>query len=146
MQRVETSIIIQRPLDQIFAYLIEPSNLPEWAPGYVQARSTSDSPIGVGSTSMRVTNFGGRRSESQYTVINFEPNAQISFATQSGPLTIVEIFQVQQAGAGTRVTIAEEVSSRLVLKPIEWIFAFMASRNIAQYGEALKHQLEGMAG
>ncbi len=45
MKRIETFVLIQMPLDQVFDYLIEPANLPHWAPGFLAATSTSKGPI-----------------------------------------------------------------------------------------------------
>ncbi len=142
MKRIETQVVIQIPIDQVFAYVIEPANFPEWAPGFVEGRSTSEGPIRVGSTSTRITNFSGRESESQHVVTEFEPNALMAVNTKTGPLEIKEIFEVQVAEEGTRVTIAEEVSAPWILRPAEWIFGYMAGKNIDKYGPALKKRLE----
>ena len=142
MTRVETSVVIQRPVEEVFEYVIQPENLSEWAPGYLQATSTSEGSIRVGSTSTRVTDFGGRRSESEHVVTEFEPNARISVRTKSGPLEINELFEVEAVEDGTRVTIAEEVTTSLIMKPAAWAFALMAGRNVPKYGVALKEHLE----
>ena len=142
MKRIESSVVIQRPIDQVFAYVIEPSNLPDWAPGFLEASSTSEGEIRVGSTSMRITNFGGRRSKSEHVVTEFEPNTLMAVSTKTSLLEIKELFELEAANGGTRVTIAEEVTAPLLLKPAEWAFAFMAGKNIDNYGRALKDQLE----
>lgn len=142
MKRIETSVVIQMPIDQVFGYVIEPANLPKWAPGFVEARSTSEGPIKVGSTSTRITNFSGRESESQHVVTEFEPNALMAVSTRTGPLEIKEMFELHAADGGTRVTIAEEVTAPWFLRPAEWIFGLMAGKNIDKYGPALKDRLE----
>jgi len=143
MKRIETSVVIQMPIHQVFDYLIEPSNLPDWPPGFLEATSTSDGPIRIGSTSKRITDFGGRPSESQHVVSEFAPNALMSVSSKTGPLEIKELFELETAEGGTRVTVAEEITAPLLLKPAEWIFAFMAGRNIDKYGQGLKSRLEG---
>jgi uncharacterized protein YndB with AHSA1/START domain len=143
MKRIETSVVIQMPIDQVFDYLIEPANLPEWAPGFVEGRSTSEDPIGVGSTSTRITNFGGRDSESEHVITEFEQNALMAVSSKMGPMEIKEMFVLEPADGGTRVTIAEEVSAPLLLRPTEWIFGMTAGKNIDKYGPALKEWLEG---
>ena len=142
MKRIETSVVIKVPIDQVFAYLIEPANLPEWAPGFVEARSTSNDPIQIGSTSTRITNFGMRDSESQHIVTEFEPNALMAVSSKMGPMDIKEIFEVQGASDGTKVIIAEEVTAPWLLRPAEWVFGMMAGKNIDKYGPALKDRLE----
>ena len=81
MRRIEASVLIERPVDLVFAYVIEPSNMPDWAPGYLDREWTSEGPIRVGSTSRRVTNFGGRESESNHVVTAFEEDALIAVKT-----------------------------------------------------------------
>ena len=142
MKRIETSVVIQMPIDQVFAYVIEPANLAEWAPGFVAARSTSEGPIRVGSTSTRITNFSGRDSESQHVVIEFEQNSRMAASSKMGPMEIKEMFELKPTVGGTRVTIAEEVTAPLLLRPAEWIFGLMAGKNIDKYGPALKDRLE----
>lgn len=145
MRRIETSVIIQRPTDQVFAYVIEPSNMPEWAPGYLEGTLTSEAPVGLGSTSTRATEFGGRRSTSEHVVTEFRAGELIATSTKTGPLEIREIFELEPADGGTRVTITEEVTAPFLLKPAEWIFALTAGRNIGTYGTALKKKLEESA-
>jgi uncharacterized protein YndB with AHSA1/START domain len=142
MKRIETVVVIQMPIEHVFAFLIKPSNLPEWAPGFVGAKSTSEGPIRVGSTSTRITNFSGRDSESQHVVTEFEQNSRMAVSSKMGPMEIKEIFELKPADRGTRVIIAEEVTAPLLLRPAEWIFGMMAGKNIDKYGPALKHRLE----
>ena len=142
MKRIETSILIKKPIDEVFANVIEPANLPEWAPGFVEARSTSEGPIQVGSTSTRITNFGARDSESEHVISEFEPNALMAVNSKMGPMEIKEMFELKPADDGTRVTIAEEVTAPWYFRPAEWIFGLTAGKNIDKYGPALKDRLE----
>jgi uncharacterized protein YndB with AHSA1/START domain len=142
MKRIETTVVIQRPVDEVFAYIVEPANLPEWAPGFLEASWTSEGSIRVGSTSTRVTNFGGRRSESNHIVTEFEPNVLMAVSRKSATMQIVEKFEMETVDGGTRVTIAEEVTTPLFLKPAEWIFARMSEKTIDLYGRAIKRRLE----
>ncbi len=41
-----------------------------------------------------------------------------------------------------QIPIAEEVSAPWILRPAEWIFGYMAGKNIDKYGPALKKRLE----
>jgi len=142
MKRLETSVEIKRSTSDIYSFLIEPSNLPKWAPGYLSGEWISEKPIQIGSRQKRTTNFGGREQESFHEITRFEKGKLFALRTKSGPLFIEEIIEIEKVAGGTKVTIAEEVSSPLLLKPAEWIFAAMAGKNIAKYGDALKNILE----
>lgn len=39
MKRIETSVVISLPIDQVFAYVIEPANLPEWIFGLMTGKN-----------------------------------------------------------------------------------------------------------
>ncbi len=52
MLKVETTVQIERPSEEVFAYISNFENNPEWQSGQLQAKFTSDSPLQVGSTYM----------------------------------------------------------------------------------------------
>lgn len=142
MKRVATSVTINRSASEVFSFILDPTNMPKWAPGYLLGEWTSKYPIKLGSKQKRVTNFGGKDQESTHEVSQYKKNKILAFIQKSGPLLIEEIIEIEEVSGGTKVTIAEEVVSPLILKPAEWIFATMASKNIAKYGVALKDVLE----
>jgi uncharacterized protein YndB with AHSA1/START domain len=51
----ETSVMVKRPVETVWALLTEPSNLPRWSDAWLGARLTSPPPIRRGTT------FQGRR-------------------------------------------------------------------------------------
>ena len=39
MKRIETQVVIQIPIDQVFAYVIEPANFPDWIFSYMAGKN-----------------------------------------------------------------------------------------------------------
>ena len=73
MIRVETSVHINRPGDEVFAFISNFENNPLWQSGQVEARFASEGPLRVGSTYDQVAKFLGRRIESTFEVLEYEP-------------------------------------------------------------------------
>jgi uncharacterized protein YndB with AHSA1/START domain len=60
MTRFQQSVVINRPPEQVFAFVSDLENDPQWTPGAVMRR-TSEGPLGVGTTFQQHDRFMGRR-------------------------------------------------------------------------------------
>ena len=69
MVNVETSIIINRPIEEVFAYLTDAGNNPQWDLGLVEVRQTPERPVGVGTRITEVRKFLGRKMETTSEVV-----------------------------------------------------------------------------
>lgn len=54
MVKFEESVVIERPLEQVFAFVSDPRNDTEWSEEIAEVRQTSEGPLGVG-TSFRTS-------------------------------------------------------------------------------------------
>jgi uncharacterized protein YndB with AHSA1/START domain len=71
--RIETIVQIDRPAEEVFAYISNFENNPKWQSGQIEARITSEGPLRVGSTYDQVAKFLGRRIVSTFEVVEYEP-------------------------------------------------------------------------
>jgi uncharacterized protein YndB with AHSA1/START domain len=55
----DSSVTIKRSLDEVFAFVTEPTNEPKWHEDVVDVKRASDGPIGAGSTFEWNMNFIG---------------------------------------------------------------------------------------
>ena len=85
MANIEVSIVIDRPLDEVFAYLADEENNVNWRSGMVDVRRTSEGPVGVGTTYRIVNHVMGRRIEGEAEVTQFELNRKYATTNKSGP-------------------------------------------------------------
>jgi uncharacterized protein YndB with AHSA1/START domain len=95
MARTETSILIARPIEAVFAFVADPENLPSWAARTYDATMNSAAPITVGTTFLAVGRFLDQRIESLEEVIEYEPNRQYTLRSSSGPLAFVFRYGVR---------------------------------------------------
>ncbi|MBA2536713.1 MAG: SRPBCC family protein, partial [Actinobacteria bacterium] len=63
MVRVEDSIVVARPIEDVFDYLTDPETLPEWQGSALEARVEGEGPMRAGSRVLERRKFLGRRLE-----------------------------------------------------------------------------------
>ena len=143
--RIEQSVVINRPVEEVFALLADFEKLPLWDAAVVEAMKTSEGPMGVGATIREVVRMLGRRVEMTGEVTEYEPNRKITFRTTSGPLPgkVTEAFEA--AGGGARVTFATEIELGGVFKLAEPIVARMFKAQVKGSAASLKDFLETRA-
>ena len=104
MIRVEDSIVIDRPIHEVFAYVSDLTNAPEWQTGLLEVRRMSTGPLGVGTQFTFVRKFLGRKLEATNAFTQYQPNEVVTFVTTSGPVSVEASYLFQSQAAGTRVT------------------------------------------
>lgn len=104
--QVERSILVERPIDEVFAFVSDPANLTVWQPEVSEVRA--DGPLAAGSTFVEVRSFLGKRFESTLEVSELEPPRVFSLRVVKGPVKMAVRHDFQEEGEATRVTIAGE--------------------------------------
>jgi hypothetical protein len=104
MKPVELSVVINRPLEECFAYLADPSNDLEWRREWIEAEKTTDGPHGVGARYRLTGTLLGRRIATVYETIAYEPSRQAAWTAVSGPLPLTFSRAFEPVEGGTRVT------------------------------------------
>jgi carbon monoxide dehydrogenase subunit G len=103
MIKVEVSVLINRPLAEVFAILSNLENNMRWRTGMIAAEKTSTGPIGVGTTYRMINSFFGRRIEGKAVVTEYELNRKYATVNKSGlPIETKRTFE--PINGNTRVT------------------------------------------
>jgi uncharacterized membrane protein len=105
MEWFEMTVEIDRPLEEVFEFLADLENDPRWRREWVDAKRTSEGPIGVGTTTSLFAQVLGRRTEAVYAVTEYDPDRAVTWKTVRGPLPLTFRRSVEAEGDGTRVTI-----------------------------------------
>lgn len=145
MIKVEVSIVINRPVEEVFAFLSDLEGNSKWRPGQIEAKKTSESPIGVGTTYRTVNNVLGRRMEGEMQVTAYEPNRQYTVKSKSGyfPFEARRIFEPVEGG--TRVRFVVEAEPGGLFKLAEPLVESMARRRLEADVATLKDLMEAHA-
>ena len=93
---------------EVLTFVGNVENNLQWQSGVLEARVTSEGPMGVGTTYRYVTQLLGRRIETDGESTEYKPNRKYSFKSTSGPFPIEGGFTFEAAEGGTKVTLAVE--------------------------------------
>jgi uncharacterized membrane protein len=137
----EVSIVINRPLEEVFVFLSDLENNLKWRSGMIQAKKTSEGPIGVGTTYRMINNFFGRQIEGEAEVTEYEPNRKYATRNRSGlPVETWRTFE--PIPGGTRVTFMVKVEVSGFMKLVEPLAARIGKRRLEADAATLKRLIE----
>jgi len=107
--RYEESIVIQRPVGDVFGYMQDIHREQEWQPNLHEAEQSPEGEPGVGTVRRYVSEFMGRRFENVYVNTVYEPNQKVAYKTapDSDTQAIGEIIW-EAVEDGTNVTMRVE--------------------------------------
>ena len=110
------STIINRPSEEIFAVLTNLENDLKWRSEWVDARKTSEGPIGTGTRFSLFAKAFGRRIETVYETIQYERNQVATWKAMSGPIPLTFQRTFESVEGGTRLTIRYQAELRAFMK------------------------------
>jgi uncharacterized protein YndB with AHSA1/START domain len=141
MNEFEIVTVIERPVDEVFAFLVDPSKSADWTPGLTEARQTSDGPVGVGTTVLFIGKFLGRGFESLSEVTAFVPSERFTSKSTSGPFHLEVDYTLQAVDGGTRLATVYRGESHGFFKLAEPVIVRLAKKHFETAAENLKAML-----
>ena len=104
--REEHTVVIRRPVEEVFAFATDPNNAPLWQSTSLETQQTSEGPVDVGTTFRDTTKFLGRRIESTYELTENDPPHKQCMRITSGPIpgSGCYLFEPADGGGSTRFT------------------------------------------
>ena len=131
MKRIERRARVDAPPEELFAYLSDLANLPEWQPGIVSAEITSGDELGVGTTARVVRDLMGQRIEAPMTVTAYEPPSRLAIRSEvSGVKATAELDLAPADGAATDLVFAMEIRGSFITSFMEPMIAGAAGGEI----------------
>ncbi len=141
--RVEESIGIDRPVQEVFEYVSEPDNFPEWTGTAIEVHKRTPGPVREGDTFTAVIKFLGRRFETPYERTSYEPNRRFTERATGGPLPDQRwTYTFEEAPGGTRLARAVEGEPGGFFKLADPLIERALGRQIRGDLETLKDLLE----
>jgi Polyketide cyclase / dehydrase and lipid transport len=138
------SVVIARPVAEVFEYTQDVGRESEWQEHLVEARQLTEGPVGLGTRRHYVVVSRGRRIESTYVVIAFAPELHVTYETPADhdPWSRWHV-EYQPVGTSTRVTmqIDADLGGLAGLMPRTLLVA-AARRELSALLARLKQRLE----
>lgn len=121
---VEKSIFINRPQQEVFDFVTNPTNNAQWQKSTQSAEWTSDGPTGIGSTFKIVNRFLWRNMEATAEITAWEPPNTLTVKAVKAPVPFESTYYFETQGAGTQMTFRSQADigglfQRLIGKQFE---------------------------
>ena len=139
MALITRTQVIQRPVEQVFATVIDAGDFARWNPTITASRQLSDGAIGNGSRfEWRLRGFGKVIQELQ----EFEPNDCVRIVPQLKSLSGGHRFRFTAQGGSTRIDHELEMNPRGLFRLLAPMVARTGRRNLRETADALQAHLE----
>lgn len=150
----EATVLIERPVEEVFAFVSDPHNEPRWHTDIVHVRPATPSSSadreqpdswGRHRTWITTVQFMGRK-EYEVEVTAFEPNHRIEFTTRTGPLLPIASYLFETSNGGTLFTRHTEIPLQGIYRLLKPLMQRDGPRRQERFVQNLKRILESEAG
>ena len=138
---------IDRPPDEVWAYLADIENAPRWMKGIRGVRRLGDGPVGEGARFMTSLSVAGRGAEREMRVAAWQPKERLALSSSERGVSAVYEYVCRPEAEGTRVTL----NARCTATGFPWrllhpLIAYMMKRTDGGQIRALKAAIEAAPG
>jgi carbon monoxide dehydrogenase subunit G len=113
-----TGIRINRPVDDVFAFLSDPARFPQWNSAVRAVAPTSGRPLEVGSTYAMERDLPTGRAHNDLEIIDRSAPEAFAIRTTSGPTPFVYRYRVSPDHGGALVELDARVELPALLAPL----------------------------
>ena len=138
------SVTIRRPPGEVFAFLVDPANIPRWNYAIDSARQVSPGPLGVG-TRIQQTRSDPRPTTEELVITELAPDRRMVLEGDLGPLSGTLSYQIEAVPEGTRLTNIADLSGRGPLRLLAPLAANRVRDAVAANLDKLRDLLESSA-
>jgi len=104
MATVDLSVMIARPVADVYRVLTTPRLTPRWSTNAIEEHVTTSGPVGVGSRRRAtVRRFGGGTTENEIEVTAIEPERSVAVRSVEAPVPFTSSWTFTPVETGTRV-------------------------------------------
>ena len=143
MIRVAHSIVIRRPVAEVFAVVADVETWPRWNATAREAHKTSPGPMGVGTRFRLAGHLFGRAVQMDHEVTAYEPPRMFAATTLSGPFRATGTYTFEPLDGDTRLNLVMEGEPGGVMKLAAAALGPAIKRQVETQQAHLKELLEG---
>jgi uncharacterized protein YndB with AHSA1/START domain len=142
--RFETTVVIDRPIEEVFAFLADGENDPKFSPRVLEIAKTTDGPPGVGTVYASTVKDAGVKTKREIKLTEFEPPTRIRWSEVSKNLVTAPEggYDLAPEGTGTRVIFHNVLEGHGPGKLIAPLALRSARKNADEFGKAIKAAVE----
>jgi uncharacterized protein YndB with AHSA1/START domain len=141
------SVTVSRGIEEVFAYITDVTNMPQWVSGARSARLLSPE-MQEGARYVVGYHGGWRTADVEVLVTEWSPPRLFGSTTVRGPFAFEGVMRLEAVEGGTRVTNTIEagpdsVASRLATFVLGWALRGARTRRVQNELEDLAGRIEG---
>jgi len=147
MRKVEIIEHIKAKPEEVWAYISDIEQAPNWVVVMQSLIETTDNPVKKGTIYKERSKIGPNKSETQWTVTRFdEPNVQVH-ECESSTFRAVLTMQVAPSELGTKLIHTTEYVLMPIFRPIGWMIGSLVihktmQKNLKESVQNCKYQIE----
>ena len=143
--KMAESVQINRASGEVFTYLSDVSNDANWQQMVVEAKLTSDGPVGVGSTGMHRVKFMDMTDDYGWKIREFDAPNRSSWTFTSGPMTGEGGYVCTESGGATNLTWTGDVQPKGMRRMLAPLMGPMFRKQARKELKTLKGILEAQS-
>jgi carbon monoxide dehydrogenase subunit G len=142
--RFEGTAVIERPIEEVFAFLADGENDPKFSPRVLEITKATEGPPGVGTVYASTVKDAGMRTKREFKITEFEPPTRIRWAEVSKNIVTAPEggYDLASEGNETRVTIHNVLEGHGPGKLIAPLALRSARKGADDFAEAIKRAVE----
>jgi uncharacterized protein YndB with AHSA1/START domain len=137
----EVTIHLNRPIEQVFAFLMDMSKLSTWQSNLIKSEPLTEGPLRTGSQFREVRRIRGKESEIQGEITALEHNKLLETRTVTKPQAMVSYFLESEEG-GTRLKYKFVLITNGLMRLLEPMITKSIKEESESDFEALRRTLE----
>jgi uncharacterized membrane protein len=105
MIMIEVSTVINRPIEEVFAFVANFENHPKWETDFQEVKQLTSTPGGVGTTYHCMLKLPGKSAKSKFEITEYQANKKLSFEGEvAGPAKPKGSYLFESVAGATKVT------------------------------------------
>jgi Polyketide cyclase / dehydrase and lipid transport len=109
MKKVEVQVWIDRPVEDVYAYVADLDRWPEWRTDVVGGELLTEGPMRVGSRARGIAKILGRPVAIDVEVTALEPGRALGYRPIEGPLRTNNLYTFESQAGGTLVVLTDDL-------------------------------------
>ena len=137
----EVTIHLDRPVEQVFAFLADTGKVSTWQSSLIKLEPLTEGPLRLGSRFREIRRLGRKDTEIQGQVTAFEPNKRLETKTTTKPEVTIS-FSFDPENGGTRLRYKFVLLSNGMMRLFEPLIGRSIKKERESDFETLKRMLE----
>ena len=142
MKRIEVRVWIDRPAEEVYAYVVDLDRWPEWRSDVVGGELLTEGPMRVGTQARGTGRILGRPFTIDVEVTALEPGIRFGYRPVKGPLKTNNLYTFETRARGTLVILTDDIGLNGISKVLMPVMPALVRAGYRKNLAGLKAALE----